>query len=121
GLGDRGPGTHPLPAGLLGDRCRGARLGGLPAGHPGRVGARPGGQRHEADLRPAGDRRAAAPPLVAAAAAAHVAVADPVCGGGRRGWWALMLELTGVAKTFLDRKSTRLNSSHVSISYAVFC
>src|SRR5207249_5267622 len=23
--------------------------------------------------------------------------------------------------TFLDRKSTRLNSSHVSISYAVFC
>src|SRR5699024_12869744 len=25
------------------------------------------------------------------------------------------------AKRFLDRKSTRLNSSHVSISYAVFC
>src|SRR5699024_57466 len=25
------------------------------------------------------------------------------------------------AKSFLDRKSTRLNSSHVSISYAVFC
>src|SRR5699024_11221051 len=25
------------------------------------------------------------------------------------------------AKTVLDRKSTRLNSSHVSISYAVFC
>src|SRR5699024_12783959 len=24
-------------------------------------------------------------------------------------------------KLFLDRKSTRLNSSHVSISYAVFC
>src|SRR3989338_7036125 len=24
-------------------------------------------------------------------------------------------------KTFLDRKSTRLNSSHSSISYAVFC
>src|SRR5699024_791429 len=24
-------------------------------------------------------------------------------------------------KAFLDRKSTRLNSSHVSISYAVFC
>src|SRR5699024_11880643 len=26
-----------------------------------------------------------------------------------------------VAGQFLDRKSTRLNSSHVSISYAVFC
>src|SRR5438067_5055531 len=25
------------------------------------------------------------------------------------------------AEYFLDRKSTRLNSSHVSISYAVFC
>src|SRR5207249_7015663 len=27
----------------------------------------------------------------------------------------------GLAASFLDRKSTRLNSSHVSISYAVFC
>src|SRR5437870_7709609 len=26
-----------------------------------------------------------------------------------------------VPLTFLDRKSTRLNSSHVAISYAVFC
>src|SRR5207249_8708563 len=26
-----------------------------------------------------------------------------------------------LAETILDRKSTRLNSSHVSISYAVFC
>src|SRR5699024_6040463 len=26
-----------------------------------------------------------------------------------------------VADKFIDRKSTRLNSSHVSISYAVFC
>src|SRR5699024_11933204 len=26
-----------------------------------------------------------------------------------------------VIQCFLDRKSTRLNSSHVSISYAVFC
>src|SRR5699024_12570477 len=33
-------------------------------------------------------------------------------------------EVTGVLPTFgdsKDRKSTRLNSSHVSISYAVFC
>src|SRR5699024_12141951 len=29
----------------------------------------------------------------------------------RQGWWARLI----------DRKSTRLNSSHVSISYAVFC
>src|SRR5207253_11294891 len=27
----------------------------------------------------------------------------------------------GRLKTFSDRKSTRLNSSHVAISYAVFC
>src|SRR5690625_6509268 len=27
----------------------------------------------------------------------------------------------GIFYTFLDRKSTRLNSSHVAISYAVFC
>src|SRR5699024_12640362 len=33
----------------------------------------------------------------------------PCGGGGYQG------------KTLLDRKSTRLNSSHVSISYAVFC
>src|SRR5699024_11389080 len=35
----------------------------------------------------------------------------------------ILLEgVPGVAKTLLvDRKSTRLNSSHVSISYAVFC
>src|SRR5699024_11763703 len=30
-------------------------------------------------------------------------------------------ELNNYRKTILDRKSTRLNSSHVSISYAVFC
>src|SRR5690625_3472981 len=30
------------------------------------------------------------------------------------------LELQGIAEK-LDRKSTRLNSSHVAISYAVFC
>src|SRR5437868_11989194 len=27
----------------------------------------------------------------------------------------------GIARAEVDRKSTRLNSSHVSISYAVFC
>src|SRR5690606_41587550 len=29
--------------------------------------------------------------------------------------------LPGVLEALLDRKSTRLNSSHVKISYAVFC
>src|SRR5699024_11254897 len=40
-----------------------------------------------------------------------------VCGGGS------MRKSTGLSRLgcFLDRKSTRLNSSHVSISYAVFC
>ena len=31
------------------------------------------------------------------------------------------LSAKAIDKTFTDRKSTRLNSSHVSISYAVFC
>src|SRR5699024_283815 len=30
-------------------------------------------------------------------------------------------DITGTADPVVDRKSTRLNSSHVSISYAVFC
>src|SRR5690625_7107615 len=29
--------------------------------------------------------------------------------------------ITGVSGAMIDRKSTRLNSSHVAISYAVFC
>src|SRR5690606_24525741 len=33
----------------------------------------------------------------------------------------LRLELVAIAELLLDRKSTRLNSSHVKISYAVFC
>src|SRR5690606_42017204 len=34
---------------------------------------------------------------------------------------ALLSTVTGAAGPFIDRKSTRLNSSHVKISYAVFC
>src|SRR5438876_8529533 len=34
---------------------------------------------------------------------------------------AVRFELAGRAVAGLDRKSTRLNSSHPSISYAVFC
>src|SRR5690606_39770914 len=33
----------------------------------------------------------------------------------------LDLVLSGLQLTVIDRKSTRLNSSHVKISYAVFC
>src|SRR5436305_9046763 len=32
-----------------------------------------------------------------------------------------VVELGGIARLLEDRKSTRLNSSHVRISYAVFC
>src|SRR5690606_41278645 len=41
-------------------------------------------------------------------AALHVAVVQPGC-------------VRHFAKSLKDRKSTRLNSSHVKISYAVFC
>src|SRR5690606_26771317 len=35
--------------------------------------------------------------------------------------WTFLIELADVAQPMPDRKSTRLNSSHVKISYAVFC
>src|SRR5438067_8599105 len=35
--------------------------------------------------------------------------------------WRIPHALPCAAENFGDRKSTRLNSSHVSISYAVFC
>src|SRR5207249_10444191 len=41
-----------------------------------------------------------------------------------RGWgqkFGIGIFLTYLVPPSLDRKSTRLNSSHVSISYAVFC
>src|SRR5690606_40769716 len=39
------------------------------------------------------------------------------------GWWPneTLAQLVDPMIKFLDRKSTRLNSSHVKISYAVFC
>src|SRR5437868_8744562 len=42
-------------------------------------------------------------------------------GGGNRGVVAEGQMRPRKVATTLDRKSTRLNSSHVSISYAVFC
>src|SRR5690554_7520691 len=35
--------------------------------------------------------------------------------------WSYIAANEGFVKRILDRKSTRLNSSHVRISYAVFC
>src|SRR3712207_8056904 len=38
------------------------------------------------------------------------------------GWFAMTASLAGgLAAGLVDRKSTRLNSSHANISYAVFC
>src|SRR2546429_5955535 len=36
-------------------------------------------------------------------------------------WQVIVMTLPGLFVPFLDRKSTRLNSSHGYISYAVFC
>src|SRR5947207_4858110 len=36
-------------------------------------------------------------------------------------WLGRLATLLGIAGLVLDRKSTRLNSSHTVISYAVFC
>src|SRR2546430_10271064 len=36
-------------------------------------------------------------------------------------WWARTMIRTAVSRAQRDRKSTRLNSSHSQISYAVFC
>src|SRR5690606_39383066 len=38
-----------------------------------------------------------------------------------RGWWDTPHHSWSFRSTLEDRKSTRLNSSHVKISYAVFC
>src|SRR5699024_12117063 len=41
--------------------------------------------------------------------------------GGQFDWGGRLLKCSGGVQRLADRKSTRLNSSHVSISYAVFC
>src|SRR5256885_4924743 len=38
-----------------------------------------------------------------------------------RKWYSLLPGVDHLPHTHLDRKSTRLNSSHLVISYAVFC
>src|SRR5438067_7330365 len=48
---------------------------------------------------------------------------DPVVllHGWPQTWYEWRHVMPALAKNYTDRKSTRLNSSHVSISYAVFC
>src|SRR5437773_5990162 len=41
--------------------------------------------------------------------------------GGLAAGWAGASGLAALTTLVLDRKSTRLNSSHITISYAVFC
>src|SRR5699024_12306857 len=47
---------------------------------------------------------------------------SPLIGDRSKGWLGTGIDSLAVFGTITkDRKSTRLNSSHVSISYAVFC
>src|SRR5204862_7641128 len=71
------------------------RSSGWPPGDPRQLSSRP--SRHRASLEPAVRSHAQFP--------------------GSRGWRTR----TGPTNSGGDRKSTRLNSSHVEISYAVFC
>src|SRR5437868_6998499 len=47
--------------------------------------------------------------------------APPETSSLTRTYWAWLVSWYSSTSTCQDRKSTRLNSSHVSISYAVFC
>src|SRR5437667_1038020 len=40
---------------------------------------------------------------------------------GYHGWWGGPGNVGVINQGTIDRKSTRLNSSHITISYAVFC
>src|SRR3712207_7071391 len=76
---------------------------------------RSGGDRHPA--HPAQPRRGDEPGQVGDGAAAD---ADHDVGTGEAGV-AERVPAAGGDLDALDRKSTRLNSSHANISYAVFC
>src|SRR5690625_5720963 len=70
--------------------------------------------------RHAADHATVKPALVAQAVAKHVPVASAT--QAKNTMEHLVDELLGMGPLApLDRKSTRLNSSHVAISYAVFC
>src|SRR5690606_41614959 len=55
-------------------------------------------------------------PMCCRACSPGAVLSSMYCAGSRSCWRA-----TGCGSCTIDRKSTRLNSSHVKISYAVFC
>jgi len=61
-------------------------------------------------------------PATGATACVDPAVSPPVIRAARdRGWSISHILVTHPHWDHTDRKSTRLNSSHITISYAVFC
>src|SRR5689334_24650507 len=68
-----------------------------------------------------------APPLVrhtvitSEPARAHLASVPPTVNSWSSGCAWMLITRLGAGGSWADRKSTRLNSSHSSISYAVFC
>src|SRR5207245_9199325 len=70
------------------------------------------GGRHEAQRRPRCGKLAPRARSATLETGVHLSLAFPETGG---------TATRPVARLFTDRKSTRLNSSHGSISYAVFC
>src|SRR6266516_5150764 len=69
-----------------------------------------------------GSRPMALLELLAAAARARIVTADAGIGvAGEGGLWRAARRRPLQRGRLLDRKSTRLNSSHRTISYAVFC
>src|SRR2546427_5250426 len=65
--------------------------------------------------------RSVPPPRGAVRRLRRLYVADPLRDRGRRGNRRRVVRVPVLAPAGGDRKSTRLNSSHSQISYAVFC
>src|SRR5699024_12672252 len=92
---------RPSPTRRSSDLGRGEECGGLEPAGTGAAVLFGGGQSGEAEARELVPQHGVGSP---------VRIAGVVAGGGVRRQHLVQ-----------DRKSTRLNSSHVSISYAVFC
>src|SRR5207249_6890863 len=78
-----------------------------------------------ATVAPAAAHVTTAPAVAVPAAAPPSAALEAAASGFLPAWVGLVLLVGALAlgrrRPRRDRKSTRLNSSHVSISYAVFC
>src|SRR5207249_8970054 len=90
----------------------------LAAGGPTTPGAPIDEARRPSPVTPYGQSKLAAEILVRAMPFPWTIVRPPTVYGE---WDHEVLKVFKLARRGLDRKSTRLNSSHVSISYAVFC